>query len=190
MKVGVQQHLIADAKDAIRARAWAKAREFEGDFGAADLAMAAECGIELAQTIVKGWLVDGLVIESQMRLGPMRQKVRINPDWRDQAAVVGRTPTDNMWHAARRLRTFGPTDLSAHATTDLIAVSVAEAAAYCRALLAAGYLRVSRKASPKNAREALYTLARDTGPRPPRENRVRAVVDANTGATYLLGAAK
>ena len=44
-------------------------------------------------------------------------------------------------------------------SADLIAVSVAEAAAYCRALLAAGYLRVSRKASPKNAREALYTLA-------------------------------
>jgi hypothetical protein len=37
-------------------------------------------------------------------------------------------------------------------------------------------------------REAIYRLVRDTGPRPPRERRVRAVWDENLGEyTYISG---
>ncbi len=187
MKAGTQRALITTARDTIRAEAWTHALTLD-EFGAADLSASVGCGLETIQGIIKGWLVDRMVIETQRRCGPVRQMVKVNPAWKDEAAkAVGRTPAENMWHAARRLRTFSPTDLAAHANTETVAVSQADAAAYCRALLAAGYLRVSVKASPKSAREAIYRLARDTGPRPPREKRVRAVVDANTGETHLLG---
>lgn len=187
MKAGTQRTLITKARDILRAEAWTHAQNLD-EFGAADLSAAVGCGLETIQSIIKGWLVDRLVIETQRRCGPVRQMVKVNPDWKAEAPkTVGRTAPENMWHAARRLRTFSPTDLAAHANTETVAVSQAEAAAYCRALLAAGYLRVSVKASPKSAREAIYRLARDTGPRPPREKRVRAVVDANTGETHLLG---
>jgi len=187
MKAGNNMTVMTNAREAIRARAWTHALTLD-EFGAADLSTELGCGLETVQVIIKGWLVDRLVIETQRRCGPVRQLVKINPAWKEEAAkAVGRTPAENMWHAARRLRTFSPTDLAAHATTETVAVSQADAAAYCRALLAAGYLRVSVKASPKSAREAIYRLARDTGPRPPREKRVRAVIDANTGETHLLG---
>ena len=171
MKAGTQRALITTARDTIRAEAWTHALTLD-EFGAADLSASVGCGLETIQGIIKGWLVDRMVIETQRRCGPVRQMVKVNPAWKDEAAkAVGRTPTD----------------LAAHANTETVAVSQADAAAYCRALLAAGYLRVSVKASPKSAREAIYRLARDTGPRPPREKRVRAVVDANTGETHLLG---
>ncbi len=188
MKAGIRTTLIASAMDRAKEQAWAKASGL-GEFGAGELSQASGCSVETAQAIIKGWLVDGAVVETQQRgNGGVRQMVTVNPDFKQPALTDnGRTSADNMWFAARRLRTFSPTDLAAHATTPVLAVSATEAATYCRALLAAGYLRVSRKANPKSAREAIYHLVRDTGPRPPREKRVRAVVDANTGETHLLG---
>jgi hypothetical protein len=87
----------------------------------------------------------------------------------------------------RGLRSFTPTDIAAHASTDLVQVVTADAHAYCRVLLAGGYLRVERKASPVRKQEAIYRLIRNTGPRPPRAARVSAVVDDNTNSVTLLG---
>jgi hypothetical protein len=86
----------------------------------------------------------------------------------------------------RGLKSFTPTDLCAHSTSPELVVTVDEATSYCRALCAAGYLGVARKAEP-GRREAIYRLARNTGPKPPREKRVRAVIDDNTKDIVVIG---
>ena len=71
--------------------------------------------------------------------------------------------------------------------TDLVPVSLKDAHIYCQLLLKAEYLRVQQKAVP-GRREASYRLIRNTGPLPPMERRVRAVIDQNEGkVTYLSG---
>lgn len=95
---------------------------------------------------------------------------------------------NNMWTAMRQIGDFTPTDLSAAATTELLAIDQATAMAYCQLLTRAGYLRVVRKARP-NRREAAYRLIRNTGPFPPKAKRVRGVYDQNLGEfTYIAGA--
>lgn len=183
-----QASIAATSIDGHRAAAWAAAQGM-GEFGAAEIAQITGTSIERAELIIRGWLVDGAVEIAQMRVGSARQLVRVVPGSEPSVKPRNRTPEENMWHTFRRLRTASPTDLAAHATTDSVTVTVEDAAAYCRALLAAGYLRVSRKASPKSARLAIYNLARDTGPKPPKPKRVRAVVDPNTGDTHLIGGA-
>jgi len=91
----------------------------------------------------------------------------------------------NMWTAMRGLPTFSPQDIAVHAATEETAVTVADAAAYCRLLSRAGYLRSIRKAVP-GKREAVYRLIKNTGPRPPRERRVTGVFDDNLAAFVAL----
>jgi hypothetical protein len=92
-----------------------------------------------------------------------------------------------MWTAMRQMRGgFTPRDLAAHATTEETLVTLETAQDYCRSLLGAGYLGVARKAVPGKT-EAIYRLIKNTGPRAPREKRVRAVIDANTEQTILIG---
>jgi hypothetical protein len=87
----------------------------------------------------------------------------------------------------RALRSFSPTDVMAHSHTPEFEVSLGTAQEYCQMLARSGHLRVMTKALP-GRREAIYRLVRDTGPRPPRERRVRAVWDENLGEyTYISG---
>ena len=81
---------------------------------------------------------------------------------------------------------FTPRDLAAHATTEDKLVTPEDAQEYCRALLGAGYLGVNRKAVPGKT-EPIYRLIQNTGPRAPREKRVRAVIDDNTDRTIVIG---
>ena len=76
--------------------------------------------------------------------------------------------------------------LAVAAATPDIEVTLDQAQAYCRSLLAAGYLSVARKAVPGKT-EALYRLIRKNGPLPPREKLVRAVIDDNTNAVVVIG---
>lgn len=188
MNAETNTEAMARSMEEARARAWEAATEM-GEFGVAELARRAGTSLERAQLIVKAWVIDGAVVEVQMKIGAVRQVLRVVGTYAPPLRQVVRTPEDNMWHTIRRLRAVSPTDLSVHSTTDAIEVSIEAAAAYCRALLAAGFLRVSRKAQPRTGREAVYNLARDTGPRPPRPKRVRAVIDPNTDQTYLIGGA-
>lgn len=90
----------------------------------------------------------------------------------------------NTWTAMRQMATFDPRDLAVSASTEDLTVTEDQAAAYCRALLKFGYLRVARKAVP-GKRLPLYRLLRNTGPRPPRLRRVTGLEDPNTGAFKL-----
>lgn len=136
--------------------------------------------------VVKDWEAKGLV-ECLGKGAKNRLRYQLTPLGRAQFAVAQKrsvqSPDGNMWTAMRQLQTFTPVDIAVNATTDDVSVSIEDARAFCR-FLAKGdepYLRVKQTAIP-GKREAAYQLIRNTGPKPPRECRIRATFDVNLGA--------
>lgn len=140
-----------------------------------------------ARGIVRGWIADGLCVDHG-RGFKKRSVFALTAAGRGEGVpeTHGKTAEDQLWTAMRGLKqAFSPTQLSGHCA---IPVTVEEARAYCRFLLAAGYLSVARKAIPDRS-EAFYRLVRNTGPLGPRKRRVEAVADPNAGTLKLLGGA-
>lgn len=168
--------------------AWAVAVR-HGTFGYAEISAELAISMDKAAQIIRGWEAEGSVTvvpgtargEAGART---RKKFQVDADF---VRLPGRSAEENMWTAMRKLRSFSPSAIAAHATTDKIGVPVECAASYCRALLAANYLTVSRRAAPAMKREAIYRLAVETGPRAPVPARVRALRDPNNGKVILLG---
>lgn len=161
-----------------------------GTFDARELAAAAEVGYETATTWIRRWRRSGQIEElGKGAAGTQRYRlIGIEPPGVATARRIAATPQGNMWRTIRKLRHgFKPTDIAAQSCTPEAPVSQADATAYCQMLTRADYLRVVRKAQP-GVREAVYRLARDTGPKPPRERRLRVVWDDNEGRiTHLPG---
>lgn len=107
----------------------------------------------------------------------------------DGTPVKAGGSTQNLWNSMRRLKQFNARDLVAHSTTTHVEVTENHAKVYCSHLLAAGYLKVVRKAAPPT-RAAIYRLIRDTGPVPPKTQRVQQVYDPNTGKVHPTGGAR
>jgi hypothetical protein len=174
-------------REALAGAAWALALRLPA-FGYAEVAADLKISIEQATAIVRGWVSRGWLVPVQAGNG-LRSLWKVKPG---TGSVVlptlrGRTAQDNLWSAMRGLRTFTPTDLAVHSSTEVISVTTGDAQAYCRLLLAGGYLRVERKAFPARMQEAIYRLIRDSGPFPPREARVRAIIDPNSEAVTVIG---
>jgi hypothetical protein len=161
--------------------AWAVALRLR-TFGYAEISAELKIGLDWATTIIRAWVAEGAAFEVETE--GARKMFRADTDF---VRLAGRTAEDNMWTAMRKLRSFSPSTIAAHATTDAIAVTVDDAAAYCRVLLAAEYLGVTRRAAPNLKREAIYRLANETGPKAPLPARVRAVRDPNNGRVVVLG---
>ncbi|MDO5704064.1 MAG: helix-turn-helix domain-containing protein [Paracoccus sp. (in: a-proteobacteria)] len=104
----------------------------------------------------------------------------------DGSRVTGGNATLNLWRSMRMLGEFSARDLAAHSATPDVDVTENHAKVYCHKLLAAGYLRVVQKAAPPH-RAAVYRLTRNTGPRPPKVQRVQQVFDPNTSTVHPLG---
>jgi len=94
----------------------------------------------------------------------------------------------NMWRSMRMMSEFSPRDIAAHSSTDAVNVSEDTAKKYCGHLLKAGYLRVLVRAVP-GKRQARYRLIKDTGPLPPKVQRVKRVFDPNSGEVMMEGGA-
>ena len=172
---------------AVSELAWNKAIAMHS-FGYGDISHAAKISIQQATKIVRGWIKEGAVDQLQNgQTGAGRSIWRCKEDFVRIEPLRSRTPEENLWTAMRRLRSFTPTDLSAHATTETVIVDVKMAAEYCRALLNTDYLAVARRAAPAMQREAIYRIVDVTGAQAPLVRRVRAVVDPNTGETRLIG---
>lgn len=156
-------------------------------FGFADLAKKMERSMTWARNQVRTW-VDAGVVEQLPIVEGEAWKWRLTDSAKAAVlvAVKTRSPEQNMWTAMRQLKGFSPRELAAHATTETTAVTLEMAQDYCRVLLGAGYLTVVKKAIPGN-RLAIYRLVKNTGPRPPRAKRVRAVVDDNTETVTVIG---
>ncbi len=89
------------------------------------------------------------------------------------------TREGNLWRAMRLLGTFSVVDLLAHSRTETVAIPDRFARDYTRTLMTAGYLRVAKPAA--RGREAVYRIARNTGPAAPVIRRLAALVDPNLG---------
>jgi len=107
----------------------------------------------------------------------------------DGTPVKSGSGSVNLWRSMRMLKQFSARDLAAHSSTSETEVTENHAKVYCSHLLAAGYLRVVQKASPPR-RSAIYRLIRDTGPVPPKTQRVQQVYDPNTGEVHAAGGAR
>lgn len=154
------------------------------EFGYAEVAKAVGITEDWARKIVRGWKASGLLDE--VRSGHrIRSLWKVKEGARPILAIKARSPEQNMWTAMRQLKSFSPRDLAAQATTEETEVTLDAAQDYCRALLGAKYLAVAKKAQSGKS-PAIYRLMRNTGPRAPREKRVRAVVDANTEQTIVI----
>lgn len=87
-----------------------------------------------------------------------------------------------LWRGMHMLREFCFQDLIQNAA---IRIPEETAKAYCKALLACGYLRVIEPAFPRKGRFARYRLIRNHGPIPPQVQRVRAIFDPNCGTVFF-----
>ncbi|WP_421210045.1 hypothetical protein [Aeromonas enteropelogenes] len=88
-----------------------------------------------------------------------------------------------MWQSMRILKMFDRDDVASTAEASVNTVRV-----YLRSLMLAGFLRQQGTGS-----EAIFILARDTGPKPPApvyeragKSNLRGVTDLNTGVTHEL----
>lgn len=156
------------------------------DFTAEDVQRATGVVASVAARYVRNWVRTGVAEVARNDHGKRFYRIaahareddacrRIRDDL---SAISDETQHGNMWRSMRMLQEFSPLDISAHSTTEEVEVTEEIAASYCRMLVTAGYLRVVRKAVP-GRRTAVYRLIRNTGPKPPRERRVRAVYDDN-----------
>jgi hypothetical protein len=164
--------------------AWAVALR-STEFGYAEISAEAGISMNAAESVIRRWVETGAARVVRERAGKSRKLFALTPGTRAPDRPRGRTPEANMWEAMRRLGSFSPSSLALTATTEAIEVTTAEAATYCRALLASGHLSVARKAAPPR-HEAIYRLDRRTGPEAPRLRRVQAVVDPNTAETLVI----
>lgn len=163
--------------------AWAAALQMP-KFGYSEIATAVKINHDRATVIVRSWEKSGVLVAVEPDLNK-RKLWQIAPGAVRPEKPRGRTAEENLWTAMRGLGAFTPSVLAANATVDPLSVSTEEAQAYCRSLLAVGYLRVMRKAAPPLV-EAIYRLVKNTGPKPPLERRLRAIVDDNTDAVHLI----
>ena len=100
----------------------------------------------------------------------------------DGTPVTQGTVTEQLWRGMYILKEFSFMDLIETASID---IPVDTAKAYCKVLLATGYLRVLRKAEPTSGRIARYRLIRNNGPRPPQVQRVKRVYDPNSREVFM-----
>lgn len=103
---------------------------------------------------------------------------------RDGTEVNQGQPREQMWRTAKIIKEFSPKDLAINASTEECQVSEIDAKDYCKYLLKAGYIAVKRPAKSGAAgRQAIYRFlsTRNTGPKAPMVQRVKAVFDPNLG---------
>ena len=191
---------LAQEKQAVRAQvdgtAWAAAQSM-GRFTAWTLAASAQRTVDDIETLLLGWLDEGLVAAAGVGLKKrtiyrvVDQTAAVAGNVTAQRAVPVGTAQGNMWNAMKGQRSFTPTDIASMSHTSTVSVSLEDATAYCQMLARAGYLAVIRKARPPKV-EAAYRLTNWTGPRPPVLRRLRAVVDQNTNtiAHVVIGVSK
>jgi hypothetical protein len=174
--------MAAMTKEELNQSLWATAVRLES-FSYFDLCAETGRSEKVVRAAIKGWEEQRKV----KRLGA-GAKNRIVFRVLEGRELIARDigPLGNMWTAMRGLKTFSPIDISAHASTDAVGVSIDDARAYCGTLLRAGYLKELRKASPRK-HEATYRIVKNTGPKAPRVRRVRVVFDENLGEVTHMG---
>jgi hypothetical protein len=167
---------------ALREAAWEAARRLKV-FGSAELSIETRIADRSCAKLIRDWEKVGAVHQVE---GPKpRNKWAVDGDfvW---AKERNGTAEDRMWLAMRKMGSFQPGELAHNTHDEAVPVTVEVASAYCQMLLAAGYLRVQRRAAPAMRRQAIYQLIRPTGIQAPVRKLVPAVYDPNTDDVILL----
>lgn len=163
---------------------WSKACQLSvnGAFTYADLAAAAGMKHTLVSQMCRDWEDEG-----KLTRVPVKQSTkayfRVPKALRGQVSGVAIEPKDTdrdrMWRVMRKLPgSFDVNDVVMYANCPELEVTERAAQEYCGLLCRSGYLRVLRKAVPGKTR-AVYRLLKNTGPRAPRERRIRVIWDDN-----------
>lgn len=92
----------------------------------------------------------------------------------DGTPVTQGASREQMWRAMRILGSFNADALAVSASTDQHTVSIVDAKDYCHHLHKAGYLS-------GNTTGYRFNKIKNTGPKPPKIQRVKQVFDANLG---------
>lgn len=175
--MGSKATFESPASKAKEVAAWATAQRL-GVFSYAQLANDARITLVHATHVTRAWAKEGRVrLQADLPRGSGRLRFEIVPGFKLPIEPDSKDSIDQMWTAMRKMGSFCATDI---ASVCAIGVGPVEAQAYCRVLLEADYLRV-QKTAILGVREAIYRLARNSGPKAPRLKRVRAIIDANAG---------
>ncbi|AXY41627.1 hypothetical protein [Halomonas sp. JS92-SW72] len=103
---------------------------------------------------------------------------RVNRDGRHVTQGLAR---EQLWRTLKILGDFSAAELADAASTPAVRVAEPSAAEYCHFLERAGYLRITRQASPGIAARYRLVPSRWSGPRPPMIQRVKQLYDPNLG---------
>ncbi len=163
---------------------WTAMRQL-GSFTIVDVSRVAKA-TELAVTdYIKALVLAGIVENGELVMGPRGQRRRQYRLARDMGVDAPRVAKDGrilppsgrqrMWRAMGILKEFSPRDLAVTASLPEAPVALAEAEYYCRWLTRGRYLR------PAGAGRYVAIEAMRTGARAPLIQRIRRLVDANTG---------
>ena len=99
------------------------------EFTVRDTIRAAGLDLIDAQTMVRRWVEEG-AIRFIKKVEHRHNLYAVVEGFTREIVVPGRTREENMWAAMRMLRMFSATDISAHATTDLLPVTREAACKY------------------------------------------------------------
>ena len=164
---------------------WAAMRQL-GSFTLMDVSRTAGVTEPAATDYVKALVLAGIVERvGELVMGPRGQKRRQYRLARDMGIDAPRVAKDGrvlppsgrqrMWRAMGILKEFSVRDLAATASLPQAPVALAEAVYYCAWLARGGYLR------PSTPGRYVTVEAMRFGPRAPLIQRIRRLVDANTG---------
>ncbi|NDY56299.1 hypothetical protein G3N56_06010 [Desulfovibrio sulfodismutans] len=164
---------------------WTAMRQL-GSFTLVDVSRAAKATEPAATDYVKALVLAGIVADSgEMVMGPRGRTRKLYRLARDMGVDAPRVAKDGrvlppsgrqrMWRAMGILKEFSPRDLAITASLPEAPVAVAEAVYYCVWLTRGRYLRQA------GAGRYVAIEAMRTGARAPLIQRIRRLVDANTG---------
>lgn len=157
-------------------------------------AVAGKCGEEINRATIKTYMTDlaraGVLDQAPGAPGkaaiytligdPGGEAPRVT---RHEAAVARDLRTEAMWRTMKKLSAFTAGELALCASTFKTPVGEIAAKDYLKYMKHAGYVReVAKAVSGAAGKPARYAFmrGRDPGPKPPRIQRVKRVVDPNT----------
>lgn len=165
---------------------WSKACQLSvnGAFTYADLAVAVGMKQPQISQMCRDWEDEGKLTRVTVK-NSTKAYFRVPKALRGHVSGVEIEPKDTdrdrMWRVMRKLRgSFDVSDVVMYANCPELEVTERAAQEFCGMLCRAGYLTVLRKAVHGKTR-AVYRLVKDTGPRAPRERRIRVIWDDNLG---------
>lgn len=170
----IAPHVEMRAWDAVKARETMTTKQ---------LRLAYPMTVRESEEIVRRWVKEGRITFVERSETGWRYYA-IRADFAPPVEDRGRSPEDNMWLSMRKLRSYSVADIVFQANSADAPVTEAMARDYIRALLAAKFIRVLRKASDNLP--ALYVTSKKKSVRAPILRRVRVIEDPNTGAIFLL----